>query len=184
MDELRVSHLIDEAEDMLDNKFRVGSYCLMVNTDDIQDILDKIKSILPEDIKTAEMILKRRDDIYMEAQSRADRIINEAQNTAANILSESELVRNARAQVAQIQEQLKQTCEELKNKAVEEAEETKRLAYEEARNTREGAQNYAERVLAELDKNVNDIQRSVKQCQELLEQQKNRASDSRQYSKN
>ena len=64
MTELRVSHLIDEVDEMLDNKFHVGSYCLFMNTDDIQDVLSKIKAILPEEIKTAEMILKRRDDIY------------------------------------------------------------------------------------------------------------------------
>ena len=69
MSELRVSHLIDEADELLDNKFHVGSYCLFINTDDIQDILSKIKAILPEEIKTAEMIIKRRDDIYLEAQS-------------------------------------------------------------------------------------------------------------------
>ena len=115
MTELRVSHLIDEADELLDNKFHVGSYCLFMNTDDIQDILSKIRAILPEEIKTAEMILKRRDDIYMEAQSRADRIISEAQNTAANILSESELIRAVREKAAKIQEQVKESCEDMKD---------------------------------------------------------------------
>ena len=172
MDELRVSHLIDEAEEMLDNKFRVGSYCLMVNTDDIQDILDKIKSILPEDIKTAEMILKRRDDIYMEAQSRADRIISEAQNTAANILSESELIRAVREKAAKIQEQVKESCEEMKNKAAEEADNVRRTAYQEAMQTREGAQAYAEQVLNNLERDIEQVHRIVRNGQEYLSQQK------------
>ena len=147
MTELRVSHLIDEVDEMLDNKFHVGSYCLFMNTEDIQDVLSKIKAILPEEIKTAEMILKRRDDIYMEAQSRADRIISEAQNTAANILSESELIRAVREKAAKIQEQVKESCEEMKNKAAEEADNVRRAAYQEAMQTKEGAQAYAEQVL-------------------------------------
>ena len=35
MAELRVSHLIDEADELLDNKFHVGNYCLFVNTDEM-----------------------------------------------------------------------------------------------------------------------------------------------------
>lgn len=158
MTELRVSHLIDEADEILDNKFHVGSYCLFMNTDDIQDILSKIRAILPEEIKTAEMILKRRDEIYMEAQARADRIISEAQSTAASILSESELIRAVREKAAKIQEQVKESCEEMKNKATEEAEQVRRLAYQEAMQKREGAQAYAEKVLNGLER---DIQQTI-----------------------
>ncbi len=174
MTELRVSHLIDEADEMLDNKFHIGSYCLFMNTDDIQDILSKIRAILPEEIKTAEMILKRRDDIYMEAQSRADRIISEAQTTAANILSESELIRAVREKAAKIQEQVKESCEEMKNKATEEAENIRRTAIKEAMETKEGAQAYAEEVLNNLDRNIEEIHRIVKNGQDYLTSQKGR----------
>ncbi len=177
MTELRVSHLIDEADEMLDNKFHVGSYCLFMNTDDIQDILSKIRAILPEEIKTAEMILKRRDDIYLEAQSRADRIISEAQNTAANILSESELIRAVREKAAKIQEQVKASCEEMKNKAAEEAEAMRRSAFQEAMQTKEGAQAYAEQVLNNLNRDIEQIHRIVKNGQDFLSQQKGKSRE-------
>ena len=172
MTELRVSHLIDEADELLDNKFHVGSYCLFMNTDDIQDILSKIRAILPEEIKTAEMILKRRDDIYMEAQSRADRILSEAQNTAANILSESELIRAVREKAAKIQEQVKESCEEMKNKAAEEVEEMRRSAYKEAMDTKEGAKAFAEEMLINLERDIDRVHRHVRNCQDLLNQKK------------
>ena len=177
MAELRVSQLIDEADEMLDNKFHVGNYCLFVNTDDIQDILSKIRAILPEEIKTAEMILKRRDDIYMEAQSRADRIISEAQNTAANILSQSEIVREAREQAAKIQEMLKESCQEMKNRAIEEAESLRRAAYQEAMQTREGAQAYAEKVLNDLERDIEQIHRIVRNGQDYLAHQKEKSKN-------
>ncbi|MCD7779487.1 MAG: hypothetical protein LUH05_02305 [Candidatus Gastranaerophilales bacterium] len=180
MTELRVSHLIDEADELLDNKFHVGSYCLFMNTDDIQDILSKIRAILPEEIKTAEMILKRRDDIYMEAQNRADRIISEAQNTAANILSESELIRAVREKAAKIQEQVKDSCEEMKNKAAEEADLLRKNAFQDAMQTKEGAQAYAEEVLNNLNKDIEQIHRIVRNGQEYLAQQKERAKESPQ----
>ncbi len=177
MTELRVSHLIDEADELLDNKFHIGSYCLFMNTDDVQDILSKIKAILPEEIKTAETILKRRDDIYMEAQNRADRIINEAQNTAASILSESELIRAVREKAAKIQEQVKQNCEEMKNKAIEEADALRKSAYQEAIEIREGAQDYAEKVLSNLERDIEQIHRIVKNGQDYLSQQKGRGKN-------
>lgn len=181
MTELRISHLIDEADELLDNKFHVGNYCLFVNTDDIQDILSKIRAILPEEIKTAEMILKRRDDIYMEAQSRADRIISEAQNTAANILSESELIRAVREKAAKIQEQVKESCEEMKNKATEEADALRKAAYQEAMQTREGAQAYAEKVLNDLEHDIEQIHRIVRNGQDYLAQKKEKAKESPVY---
>lgn len=173
MTELRVTHLIDEADELLDNKFHVGSYCLFMNTDDIQDILSKIRAILPEEIKTAEMILKRRDDIYIEAQNRADRIISEAQNTAANILSESELIRAVREKAAKIQEQVKESCEEMKSKATEEAEMVRKNAYQEAMQTKENAQAYVEEVLNNLERDVEQVHRIIRNGQEYLAQQRN-----------
>lgn len=172
MTELRVSHLIDEADELLDNKFHIGSYCLFMNTDDVQDILSKIRAILPEEIKTAETIIRRRDEIYTEAQNRADRIINEAQTTASNILSESELIRAVREKASKIQEQVKQSCEEMKNKAMEEADEMRKSAFKEALDIREGAQAYAEEVLNNLERDIEQVHRIVRNGQDYLTRQK------------
>ena len=172
MAKLRLTHLIDEADELLDNKFHVGPYCLFMNTDDIQDILSKIRAILPEEIKTAEMILKRRDDIYMEAQNRADRIVNEAQTKAASILSENELIRAVKEKAATIQEQVKDSCEEMKNKANEESENMRRSAYQEAMHTREGAKDYVEELLTTLERYIDKVHKHIKSCQEYITQQK------------
>ncbi len=177
MTELRVSHLIDEADELLDNKFHIGSYCLFMNTDDVQDILSKIRAILPEEIRTAETILKRRDDIYMEAQNRADRIISEAQNTASSILSESELIRAVREKASKIQEQVKESCEEMKNKAIEEADTLRKNAYKEAMEIKEGAQSYVEEVLNNLERDIEQVHRIVRNGQEYISQQKSRAKE-------
>lgn len=166
--EIRIIHLIDEADEILDNKFRIGSCCLFFNTDDFRDILDKMRAILPDDIKRAEMILKRRDDIYLDAQNRADRIINEAQTKAASILSENELIRAVKEKAATIQEQVKDNCEEMKNKAAEESENVRRTAYQEAVQTKEGAKAYVEELLATLEHDIDKVHKHIKNCQEYL----------------
>ena len=170
---LRVTHLLDEADELLDNKFHIGSYCMFMNTDEIQDILSKIRAILPEEIKTAETILKRRDDIYMEAQNRAERIISEAQTKAASILSENELIRAVKEKAATIQEQLKESCDEMKTKAAEESETMRKNAYRDAMQTRESAKVFVEDILTNLERDIDKIHKHVKSCQEyLVSQQK------------
>ena len=168
----------------MDNKFHVGPYCLFMNTDDIQDILSKIRAILPEEIKTAEMILKRRDDIYMEAQNRAERIINEAQTKAASILSENELIRAVKEKAATIQEQVKDSCEEMKNKASEESENMRRSAYQEAMQTREGAKAYVEELLSNLERDIDKVHKHVKSCQDYILQQKDTGNKQEAYTEN
>lgn len=173
MTKLRITHLLDEADELLDNKFHIGPYCLFINSDDIQDILSKIRAILPEEIKTAEMILKRRDDIYMEAQNRSERIINEAQTKAASILSENELIKAVKEKATTIQEQVKNSCEEMKNKASEESETMRQNAYKEAVKTRESAKVFVEDILTNLEQDIDKIHKHVKSCQEyLLNQQR------------
>ena len=172
MKELRVSHLIDEADELLDNKLCFGSYCFFINIDDIRDILSKIRAILPDDIKRAEMILKNRDDIYMDAQNRADRIINEAQTKAASILSENELIRAVKEKANAIQEQVKGSCEEMKNKANEESENLRRNAYQEAVQTREGAKAYVEELLSNLERDIDKVHKHIISCREYISQQK------------
>lgn len=61
----------------------------------------------------------------------------------------------------------------MKNKAAEEADNVKRAAYQEAMQTREGAQAYAEQVLNNLERDIEQVHRIVRNGQEYLAQQKN-----------
>ena len=168
MTKLQISNLIDKAEEYIDSKLHVGSHCLWINIGELQDALSKIRAILPEEIKTAEMILKRRDDIYIEAQNRADKIINEAQTKAADILSENELIKAVREKAAEIQQQVKNSCEEMKNKASEEAALLRQNAFQEAQQTKDGAKTFASELLIKLEQDVEKVHQHIKDCQAYL----------------
>ena len=62
MAELRVSQLIQEGHRILESKYDVFGF-VFINREEVQDILNRIDSLLPEDIKNAEIILNRYDDI-------------------------------------------------------------------------------------------------------------------------
>ena len=172
MDKIQVTHLLDEIDDFLDNKYHLGDYCFLVNAKEIQAIVSKIRHILPTDLSVAERINKQRDDIIMEAHCRSERIINEAQVEAARILSEHELIKTVQQKAVEIQKQLQNNCEEMKNKAEEESEVLKRNAYQEALLTKENAKAYAEELLANVERDIDKIHKHIKSCQEYLAKQK------------
>ena len=60
--------------------------------------------------------------------------------------------------------------------AAEEAESLRRSAYQEAMQTRENAQAYVEQVLNNLERDIDQVHRIVKNGQEYLSNQKNQAS--------
>ncbi len=172
MTQLRIKELLGKANYLLERGFHFIPGFVMLKTAEMEATLDRIDASIPEDIKEAELILKRRDEIHLEAQNRAERIINDAQNEAARILSESELLRAVQQEASKIREQVITDCEEIRAQAIKEAETTKMLAMQEAMKTREGAENYAEQILNNLETDLNQLQQIVRNGQIYLEKQK------------
>lgn len=172
MTQLRIKELLGKANFLLDKGLHIMPGFVIIRNAEMEATLDRIDASIPEDIKEAEMILKRRDEIHLEAQNRAERIINDAQNEAARVLSESELLRAVQQEATKIREQVISDCEDIKAQALKEAETTKMTALQEAIKTREGAENYAEQILNNLDTDLNQLQQIVRNGQMYLEKQK------------
>lgn len=172
MTQLRIKELLGKANFLLDKGLHIMPGFVIIRNAEMEATLDRIDASIPEDIKEAEMILKRRDEIHLEAQNRAERIINDAQNEAARVLSESELLRAVQQEATKIREQVISDCEDIKAQAIKESENTKMLAAQEAMKIREGAENYAEQILNNLDTDLNQLQQIVRNGQMYLEKQK------------
>lgn len=172
MSQLRINELLERANYMLDKAFQIMPGRIIIRSDAMEGILDRINASIPEDIKEAERILKRRDEIIIEAQNRADRIIADAQNEAARILSENEIMRAVQQEGQKIREQVIQDCESIKRKAFEEADSVRVQAADEALKIRQGAENYAEQVLTNIDTDLTQLQQIVRNGQAYLEKMK------------
>lgn len=134
----------------------------------IIDVLDKVRTALPSEIAEAANIIKRRDEIQLESQRRANQILVEAKNQAEQLLSESEIIRIAQSEAEKIKIQVIQEVEMLRKQAREEAEAYREQAINEAIATREGADQYAEKVLCSLDKDLTDLHTIVRNGQKHL----------------
>lgn len=175
--------LMTELEDALDKGFPLLGYCFtVVKKDTVTTILDKLYAALPDEIKEARALLRRKDELQYEAQQRAEKIISDAQAEANRLLSESDLLRAVQREAEKIKEQVITDCEDIKRKALDEAENVRIQATDEATRIKDGATVYAEQVLVNLEQNLGQLQEVVKNGQLQLE--RNRAAADEQMSGN
>ena len=172
MTQLRIKELLGRANLILDKGFHFLPGFVMVKSSEMEAILDRIDASIPEVIKEAGSMLRRREEIQIEAQQRAERIIQEARMEAEKILSESELLNQVQREAEKIKEQVLSECQELRDKTIEEAKQIKIQAEDEAHRTKEGAENYAEQILNNIESDLSQLHTIVKNGQLYLEKLK------------
>ena len=164
---------MNELEEALDKGFPLlGYHFTVVKKDTVTNILDKLYAALPDEIKEARALLRRKDELQYEAQQRAEKIVSDAQAEANRLLSESDLLRAVQREAEKIKEQVITDCEDIKRKAIEDAEVLRSQAVDEALRTKDGASVYAEQVLVSLEQNLNQLQEIVKNGQVQLERRR------------
>jgi cell division septum initiation protein DivIVA len=120
---------------------------VMIEREEIYDILDQMRTTIPEEIKQARWIVKERQEMLAEAKAESDRIIKESREQAERIVSEQEVVKMAERNAAQIMED----------------------ARAREREIRLGAEDYADEVLETLETNLGKFLAAVKRGRERLQ---------------
>jgi len=108
--------------------------------------VNRLRSALPEEIKTAQRVAHERDQIIAAAEAERDRMLAEAREQAALLVSNDAIVARATEQ-----------AEEIIARAASEAAEVKRSAEE-----------YATRVLSNLEEYVTRVLTAVRTAREHL----------------
>ncbi len=157
-------------ENVLDKSFPIlPNHLVAVKCRDLEPLIDRIYASIPMAIQEAQKLLQRRDEIQIEAQEKAERIIADAQNEANRLLSESDVLRQVNNEAEKIKEQVIAECEEIRKQAQEVAESIINRAVDEAARVKEGADVYAEDLLANLEQNLLKLQKEVKNGQIYIE---------------
>ena len=172
--------LMNELEEALDKGLPLLGSVSIVKKDTVTNILDKLYAALPDEIKEARALLRRKDELQYEAQQRAEKVISDAQAEANRLLSESDLLRAVQREAEKIKEQVITDCEDIKRKALDEAESVRNQAIDEATRIKDGATVYAEQVLASIEQNLGQLQEVVKNGQ--LQMERRRAESDEQMS--
>ena len=124
-----LQYLIDRLETMVRAGRRVpGLNRLMLDEQELIDLIDQMRTVLPEEIRYAKHVLREKEQILSDAQAQADEILRTARQQAEVLIEREGLLKQARAQ----------------------AEDIKREAQEEAERVQVGADNYVRQVLTDL----------------------------------
>src|SRR4051812_15048847 len=129
-----LQYLIDRLETMIRAGRRMPiTNKLMMDEQELVDLIDQMRTVLPEEIRYAKHVLREKEQILADAQAQADDILRTAREQADVMIQREGLLKEARAQADQIIRQSK----------------------EEAERVTVGADNYTKQVLTDLEEALN-----------------------------
>ena len=147
--DLNIFNVLDELEDMIDNSKRVLGKVL-INEEALLEYIDKIRTLLPEEIHQAKWLSKERERLIQDAHQESERILVDTREEVKRISDESEVVRLAKESADEIIAQSKRLAKEIKS----------------------GAAEYADDILDKLENNLSQSLTVIGQARDELNQMK------------
>jgi len=137
--------IIDKIEELLDKGKKVPfTSNIMISENEIFEILDELRNVLPEEFRQARWIVKEREGMIEESKRQSDRIIREAKERAEMLVNEAEILKNAKRQ----------------------AENLLSIAEAKSRTIRLEAEDYADEKLAGLEAALHKILAAIERGRE------------------
>ncbi len=142
----KTDELIDSIYDVVEDAKGIplaGEKCIL-DRDRLLDLLDELRSTLPEELKNAEDIMQRRSELVAQSKREAEAIRRQAEEDARQMVSETEIVvaarrkakevlGNAEIQGRELRRGANQYCED----TLKRTEEAVALSLEEVRKARQ-----------------------------------------------
>lgn len=133
---MELFNALNELEEIVENSIKVPmTRRVLVDEDRLLDMLDRIRTTLPEEIRQAKWIIQEREKVLAETKKEAGRIMEDVQRQMEKRVDESEIARLAKIK----------------------AEETIERAESIAREIKQGAREYADEILNELEKRIESL---------------------------
>ena len=149
----RIEQIIDEIEEYIDNcKYQtLSSTKIIVNKDEMEELLNELRTKTPEEIKRYQKIISNKEAILADAQAKADSIIAQAQVKTDELVSEHQIMQQAYAQ-----------ANEVVMIATKQAQEILDNATNDANGIRMGAMQYTNDILGNLELAISHAMDSAK----------------------
>jgi vacuolar-type H+-ATPase subunit H len=171
---------IDRLEERILNSPRVPlTGKTMVDEEVLLEQLDAIRLSLPEVVITARDILEYKHQIVREAQQQAQLVLDEASQCAERIGNELGIVERAEQEARQIRQMALAECEQLRQQALDELQQLhdcqarelgqmRQAAVAECHQVQAGADEYADRVLHNMEYQLKDLLQSIQRGRQCL----------------
>lgn len=113
-----ILYLIDELESRLTEGRRIPlTSNVVVDEEECFDIINEMRSRIPEEVKQAKRTERERERIIAQAHEEAERIVALAREQAKEVLGEEEIVKGAQARAQTIIERAQQDADKIKTDA-------------------------------------------------------------------
>src|SRR5436305_7461068 len=123
-----LQYLIDRLETLVRAARRMPMMSkIMLDEQELVDLIDQMRTVLPEEIRYAKHVLREKEQILADAQAQGDEILRTSRQQAELLIEREGLLKQAKAQ----------------------AEEIRRQAREEGERLQVGADNYVRQVLTD-----------------------------------
>jgi cell division septum initiation protein DivIVA len=140
----------------------------LVDEEKLLEQLDLIRLSLPDALNHAIAIINQKQEILLEAEEYGQQIVDAAQAKRVQILDENEIIYQAEKEAEQIRRQTQQECEammkqtlaevELKrHQCQQELEEMRNQAIAQAQQIEQGADEYADGVLDNIETDLSQM---------------------------
>lgn len=162
----------------------------LVDEEQLLKQLDQVRLSLPTTIREAEEVLRLKEEILTRSQEYAEGVVKQAKQRAAQILDERGIIQQAELEAQQIRQQaeleaqqtqqrVQQECdvvqqrtlaevERIRRQAQQELEDMRRASLAECEQIQTGADTYADRVLTDMELQLNEVLQVVRNSRHHL----------------
>ncbi len=145
----------------------------LIDEEHFLEQLDLVRISLPEAFHEAEEIVRHKEDILMQSEQYSQDLIEQAERQAAQILNEMGILRQAELEADQIRQRVQAECEaardqtiadieRMRQQAQQELEAMQQKALGECEEIQRGADDYADRVLSDMERKLGDMLRVIR----------------------
>lgn len=112
---MSIYNLLDQLETTIEGSKRafMQNDKIIIDPEDLYQLIDQIRSSVPDDIKDAQWVKKEEEQIKKKAQEDYERIIEEARLRAQELVAETEIYRLAEIRVREMLEEANQAAHEV-----------------------------------------------------------------------
>lgn len=137
----RIEEIIDDIEEYIDTcKYQpLSNSKIIVNKEEIDELIAELRMRVPDEIKKYQKIVNQQDAILKDAQLQAQNMISDAQSQIDELISDHEVMQRAYQKANEVVEEARGQAEGILNDA-----------YADASAIREGAIQYTDSLLQEI----------------------------------
>ena len=135
---------------------------IVVDRRRLLDLVDQMRAALPNEIREAEDILKRRDEVVSRAEEEAQIKIRRAQEQVDDILEHDNVVREASARADMLVREAEARCDHMLQDTETQAHARMAEAEKLAGEQMDGADRYALDILHKVDEQLGQLGKNIR----------------------